>query len=86
MRIPGPYPKRYNVLLNFKQSLSLMEGNIIRSFHFDDKRFPFSLNPKLLMFRPLSSALQASSLPTEPHGKPQASDIESLGECFISCV
>ena len=66
MRIPGPYPKRYNVLLNFKRSLSLMEGNIIRSFHFDDKPFPFSLNPKLLMFRPLSPALQVYSLPIEP--------------------
>ena len=86
MRIPGPYPKRYNVLLNFKHSLSLMEGNIIRSFHFDDKPFPFSLNPKLIMFRPLSPALQAYSLPFEPRGKPQASVIESLGECFISSV
>ena len=74
------------MLLSFKHSLSLMEGNIIRSFHFDDKHFPFSLNPKLLMFRPVSPALQAYSLPIEPHGKPRASVIESLGEGFISSV
>ena len=42
MRIPRPYPERYNPLLDFEHSVQSMMGNIIKSSRLDNCMF-FSL-------------------------------------------